>query len=57
MYCNAIHFESTKILFFIKTLCYNLLLYNKLRLIKVNLSLFMTFVIFELLYFISFHTL
>ena len=42
-----------KYCFFIKTLSYNILLYNKLRLSRISLSLYMTFVIFKLPYFFS----
>lgn len=47
-----LYFSSRqKYCFFIKTLCYNILLYNKLRLRKISLSLYMTLVIKKLLYF------
>lgn len=42
-----------KYCFFIKTLYLTLLLYNKLKLIIINLSLYMTFVIKKLPYFCS----
>ena len=52
MYCKMPYISSRqKYCFFIKTLPYNILLYNKLRLRIISLSLFMTSVIKKLLYF------
>lgn len=51
IYILYIFSSRQKYCFFIKTLCYTLLLYNKLRLRKISLSLCMTFVTFKLLYF------